>query len=387
MEKLAIAGGQKVRTKPFPTVNDTSGRWIGKEEKELVMQVLDSGHLNRVGGKFVAQFETEFAEKYDAKYAAASSSGTAAIHIAMGALEIGPGDEVITTPITDMGTIIAILLCNAIPIFADVNQLTGNLDAKSIEHRVSERTKGIIAVHLFGQPCAMDEIMNVAKKQNLWLVEDCCQALGAEYKRKKVGTRGVMGCFSFQQSKQMTTGDGGMTITNDEQLARRARLFSDKAWPRDGVGRGHLFLAPNYRMTELQGAVGVAQLGKLDNLIAQRRKTAEKLTSLIKEIPGINPPKIIDGVNHSYWIYSFTIDEKQLGVSSNDFHAALAAEGIPFSLGYIPMPIFEYEVLKDKKTYGKTHCPFDCKEYVKKEIRYRADDYPNALWALSHWLC
>lgn len=384
MEKLAINGGKKVRTKPFPSVNDTSGRWIGKEEKELVMQVLDSGHLNRVGGKYVSRFETEFAEKYGAKYATASTSGTAAIHIAMGALNIGPGDEVITTPITDMGTIIPILLCNAIPMFTDVDPLTGNIDPILIENRLSYRTKGIIAVHLFGQPCDMDGIMKVAKKNHLWVVEDCCQAHGAEYQGKKVGTIGIMGCYSFQQSKQMTTGDGGMTITNDENLARRARLFSDKAWPRDGIGRGHLFLAPNYRMTELQGAVGIAQLAKLDKNIVQRQKTAGNLTKFIQEIPGINPPKLIDDIKHSYWIYAFTIDEKKLGVSNKEFHAALAAEGIPFNLGYIQTPIFEYDVLKDKKTYGDTHCPFDCEKSGKKNIRYRIEDYPNAQWTSSN---
>ncbi|MFB3896880.1 MAG: DegT/DnrJ/EryC1/StrS family aminotransferase [bacterium] len=383
MDKLAIEGGKQVRTKPFPTVNDTSGRWIGPEEKELVMQVLDSGHLNRVGGKYVARFESDFAHKFGAKYAIASTSGTAAIHIALGALEVGPGDEIITTPITDMGTIIPILLCNAIPRFTDVDPLTGNLTPQSIIQHITKRTKGIIAVHLFGQPCDLDEIMRIARKHNLWVVEDCCQAHGAVYHGKKVGTIGTMGCYSFQQSKQMTTGDGGMTITNNEHLAYRARLFSDKAWPRDGKSRGHLFLAPNYRMTEMQGAIGIAQLKKLDKNLAQRRKTADRLTRLIQKIPGVNPPKLIDGIKHSYWIYAFTIDEKKLGVSNREFHTALAAEGIPVNLGYIPVPIFEYEVLKYKKTYGKTQCPFGCAKSGKKNIQYRSADYPNASWT-SH---
>jgi perosamine synthetase len=136
-------------------------------------------------------------------------------------------------------------------------------------------------------------------------------------------------------------------------------------------------------MTELQGAVGIAQLRKLDKNLAQRRKIAGKLTQLIRKIPGINPPKLIDDIKHSYWIYAFTIDEKKLGITNINFHAALAAEGIPFTLGYIQTPIFEYDVLKDKKTYGKTHCPFDCEKSGKKNIQYRIADYPNALWT-SH---
>ncbi|MCX7918219.1 MAG: DegT/DnrJ/EryC1/StrS family aminotransferase [bacterium] len=387
LERLAINGGEKVRIKPFPTVNDQSGRWIGEEEKQFVMEVLESGHLFGVGGKFVTQFERAFAEYYGIKSAVSSSSGTAALHIALGALEVGPGDEIITTPITDMGTVIAILLCNAIPIFADVDPLTGNLSPQSIEKYISQKTKGIIAVHLFGQPCDMDAILAIADKYHLWVVEDCCQAHAAEYKGKKVGTFGIMGCFSFQQSKQITTGDGGMTISNDEQLGYRAKLFSDKGWPRDKSGRGHLFLAPNYRMTELQAAVGLAQLYKLDAIVATRRKTAEQLTSLIRNIPGVNPPKMLEVVNPSYWMYSFTVDEQELGVSSQEFQQALAAEGIPVTLGYIPKLIFEYDVIKEQKTYGKTHCPFDCERTNKGAGRYRAEDYPNALWSLKHWLC
>ncbi|MGQ9630555.1 MAG: DegT/DnrJ/EryC1/StrS family aminotransferase [bacterium] len=381
MADLAIFGGRKARERPFPTVSDSSGRDLGEEEKELLMEVIDSGHLNRVGGTKVPQFEAEFAEKYGVHYATASTSGTAAIHVALGALNLDPGDEVITTPITDMGTVIAVLLCNCIPIFADVDPLTCNLLPEEIERRITPRTRAIIAVHLFGQPCDMNPIVDIARRHKLYLIEDCAQAHLAEYRGRKVGTIGDMGCFSLQQSKQITAGDGGITITNNEKLAERAKLFADKAWPREGGARGHLFLAPNYRMTELQGAVGLAQLRKADGIVERRRKSADYLTQLIRKIPGIKPPKIIDGVKHSWWMYSFTIEEELLGVSPPKFQEALNAEGIPFHVGYIPNPIFSYPVLRDKRTYGSSHCPFDCPR--GRDVEYREEEYPNTLRALE----
>ena len=383
MSELAINGGEKVITKPFPDVGDISGRYLGQEEKELLIEVINSGHLNRVGGTKVSQFEKEFAERYGVRHAIASSSGTAALHIALGALALNPGDEVITTTITDMGTVIAILLCNAIPIFADVDPLTCNIDPESIEGKITEKTRVIIPVHLFGQPSNMDPIIEIAKRHNLYIVEDCCQAHLAEYKGEMVGTMGDIGCFSFQQIKQITTGDGGMTIMNDDELAERSRLFSDKGWPRTNNGqRDHLFLGPNYRMTELQGAVGIAQIRKIDSIVQKRRETAQFLTNLIKNIEGVNPPKIIEGAIHSWWNYSFTINEELLKVSSRDFQNALNAEGIPFHVGYIPNPIFSYEVIKSRKTYGTSHCPWDCPQ-ARQNIQYKKEDYPNTMKAIE----
>jgi dTDP-4-amino-4,6-dideoxygalactose transaminase len=371
-----------MRSKPFPSVGNPSGRDLGEEEKKLLEEVIDSAQLNRNVGSKVVQFEKEFAEKYGTKYAIASTSGTAALHIAIGSLNLEPGDEVITTTITDMGTVIAILLCNLIPIFADVDPLTCNIEPDSIKKKLTEKTKAIIPVHIFGQSADMDPILKIAREHNLYVIEDCCQAHLAEYKGKLVGTLGDLGCFSFQQSKQITTGDGGMTITNNEELAKRAKLFSDKGWPRGGNGqRGHLFLAPNYRMTELQGAVGLAQLRKIDSILARRRKSAQALTNLIKEVKGINPPKIIEGALPSWWIYSFTTDEDLLG-ASKDFEKALKAEGIPFRLGYIANPVFSYEMIRERRTYGTSRCPWDCPR-ARKNIEYKEEDYPNTMRALE----
>ncbi len=382
-EILAIHGGQPYRTQAFPSVGNASGRMLGDEEIALLTEVIREGKLNRVGGTKVAKLEAEFAEIYGAKHAIAATSGTAALHVAMGALNLEPGDEVITTTITDMGTVIAILMCNLVPIFADVDPRTGIITAETIAKQITPKTRAIIVVHLFGQMADMDPILALAKERNLLVIEDCAQAHMSEYKGHTAGTMGIMGCFSFQQSKQMTTGDGGMVITDDDGLANRARLFADKGWPRMGDYRGHLFLGPNYRLTELQGAVGLAQVRKIHEIVARRRRSAELLAKLLKEIPGVNPPYITPGANPTWWIFSFTIDEKALGVSSADFGKAIRAEGAPFSMGYIPNPVFEYPVIAERKTFGTSGIPWTLPQ-ARPGITYDRKDYPGTMWFLSN---
>ncbi len=384
MIKKVVIRREPIRTRPFPTTENSSGRDLGKEEKRLLAEVIDSGRLNRVVGSKVCQLEKEFTQKYGVTHAIASTSGTAAIHIALSALGLNPGDEVITSPISDIGTVIPILLCNCIPIFADVDPLTNNLLAEEVKKRVTSKTKAIIVPHLFGQPADLDPILEMAGSCNLYLIEDCCQAHLAEYKGKKVGTMGDLGCFSFQQSKQMTTGDGGMTITNNDQLADKARLVADKAWPRR-KGRVHPFLGFNYRMTELQGAVGLAQLAKLESIVQRRRKMARFLTNRIKEILGIIPPKIIPGVLHSWWVYPFSIDSGLLNVSPSDFGKTLNAEGVPVRLGFIPNPLFEYGVIRERRAYGTSRCPWSCPR-ARKNIQYRKAEYPCTKKALEELL-
>lgn len=382
-EKLAIHGGNKVCETGFPSVGDASGRMIGEEEKRLVLEVLDSGSLNRNNGAKVKEFEEQFAAWYGVADAIASSSGTSALHIAVAALDLEPGDEVITSTITDMGSVIGILSQNLVPMFADVDRRTGCITAETIEKVLSPRTRAIMPVHLFGQPCDMDPILDLARKHNLFVIEDASQAHGAEYRGRKVGQMGHINAFSFQQSKQMTTGDGGMTVSNDEALANRARLFSDKAWPRVSGSRGHAFLGMNYRMTELQGAVGLGQLGKLDEILKRRRHTGERLTKAIENVPGVITPYHYDGVTHSYWIYSFTIDEERLGVTGRQFGKAVNAEGAPFNAGYIPNPMFGYPVIQDRVTYGTSQIPWTLPQ-ARPGISYSNDNVPNTLWFLEH---
>ncbi|MEM2325791.1 MAG: DegT/DnrJ/EryC1/StrS family aminotransferase [Candidatus Bathyarchaeia archaeon] len=373
MEELAINGGPKTRTRPLPSRRD-----IGAEELKEIIDVIWSGQLNRVGGTKVIAFEREFANLYGVKHAIASTSGTAAIHVALGAINPEPCSEIITGPISDIGSVIPILYQNCIPIFADIELGTYGLDPDDVERKITDRTVAVLAIHLFGLCGDMDRLSKICKEHGIYLIEDCSQAHLAEYKGRLAGTIGDFGCFSLQQSKQITCGDGGVTITNNDELADRARLFADKAWPRGGADdRGYLFLAMNYRMTELQGAVALAQVRKAKDIVARRRRAGDMLTKLLKEIEGVKPPEVPPGSAHSYWLYPFTIDREVLKVRPEEFARALSAEGIPASVGYIKKPLYLFKVLKEQVTYGSSHCPFDCPRYGRK-IEYREGDCPNA---------
>lgn len=384
--KLAMEGGEPVRTKTFPDVSNASGRDIGAEELAEITEVIRSGCLWRMGGtNKVIQLEKEFSQFMGVKHGVASTSGTAAIHVAVGAINPDPGDEIITAPITDMGTIIPIVYQNCIPVFADIDPNTYSMLPNDLESKISDRTRAVIVVHLFGQCNDMDPIVAICRKHNLYLIEDCSQAYLAEYKGIISGTMGDLGAYSMQQSKHMTTGDGGMTITDNDELGYRARLFADKGWPRDEGVRDHLFLGPNYRMTGLQGAVALAQLKKLRSVVERRRRAADMLTELIKQIPGVNPPAMVDGAVHSWWLYPFTIDEEVLGVSTDEFASAVAKEGIPASSRYIGVPMFLYRMVREKVSYGSSHCPWDCPRYGKV-IEYKEGQCPGAEQALREMI-
>lgn len=350
--KLAIHGGNPVRKQKFPPRNPFDER-----EVEMVAQAIRSQNLFGLGGPMVTEFEKRFAALYGAECAVASTSGTAAIHIAIGAINPEPGDEIITAPITDGGTIVPILYQNAIPVFADVDD-TYNMAPADVERRITPRTRAILAVHLFGNPCDMDALCDIARRYHLWLIEDCSQAHLTEYKGRLVGTIGHIGCFSLQQSKHMTTGDGGMTITSHPDLIRRMTLFRDKGWNRQpGWGpRTYEFLAPNYRMTELQGAVGIVQTEKVRTVVATRNELGDLLSSLIQGTPGVTPAPVTPGGKHTYWCYPLRVQ----GVSPKEFAQALSAEGVPSYPNYIGEPIFLcMEALASKITFGTSQHPLD----------------------------
>ncbi|MBI3911311.1 MAG: DegT/DnrJ/EryC1/StrS family aminotransferase [Armatimonadetes bacterium] len=323
----------------------------------MVTKAIRSQDLFGLGGPMVTKFEQRFAALYGAKYAVASTSGTAAIHIAIGTINPEPGDEVITAPITDGGSIVPILYQNAIPVFADVDT-TYNMDPQDVERKITPRTKAILVVHLFGNPCNMDAMLEIARRHKVWLLEDCCQAHLTEYKGRLLGTIGDMGCFSLQRSKHITTGDGGMTITNNDSLSERMMLFRDKGWTRKpGWGaRTYAFLAPNYRMTELQGAVGVVQTEKVRSVVTKRNELGDLLSSLIRGLPGVQPAPVTSGGRHTYWIYPLRVTEG----SAEVFARALCAEGIPAEAHYIGEPIFLcMEALANKVTFGSSQHPLD----------------------------
>ncbi|MBV9958356.1 MAG: DegT/DnrJ/EryC1/StrS family aminotransferase, partial [Acidobacteria bacterium] len=239
----------------LPSDQDASGRTLGAEELALLAEVIESGTLTSTKGNFVKTLEERFARQLGVKYAYACASGSAAVHTAVAAINPSPGDEIVTTAITDMGALAPILYQSAIPVFADVDPQTYNVTARSIEAVLSERTRAIMVTHLFGNPCEMDEIMELANARNIPVIEDCAQSFMAEHEGQRVGAIGAVGCFSLQQGKHMTTGEGGLVTTNDDAIARRMFLFINKAWGYGDANPDHYFLALNYRLSELQGAV------------------------------------------------------------------------------------------------------------------------------------
>ena len=367
---LVSEGGSRVMKHWF-----SSDPLVGAAEWVGLSRVILSKQMNAVDGSEVRAFEKEFAAMYGAKHAVCSTSGTSAIHVALAALNLEPCDEVITTPITDMGSVIPILACNCIPVFADIDPETGNLTAASIEQKLTPKTKAVVLVHLFGRPADIQPILDLLRPRGIALIEDCCQAHYADYQGRKVGTYGDLGCFSFQQSKQMTCGDGGVTLVNRPDLVDRAALFVDKGWNRGQGLRTHLFLGMNYRMTELQGAVVRAQLRKLPRMIEQRRAMAALLTEQLRRIsPLLVPPVVTAHSDPSWWTYPFSVDQSG-GINIDEFYEELRAEGVRLARQYVPQAVFNYTVLKDQRTYGESRFPYSATNYEMPRI----EDYPGFL--------
>jgi len=347
-----------MKTISLPTDQNTSGRTLGQEELDLLAEAIGSGMLFSPKGQFVKALESKFAESLGIAHAYACTSGTAAIHIAVAAIDPEPGDEIITTSITDMGALTPILYQGAIPVFADVDPLTCNVTAETIEPRISPKTKAIIVTHLFGNPCKMDEIMELADSRGIPVIEDAAQAFGAEYRGRKIGTIGAIGCFSMQQGKHITTGEGGLVVSDDPALARRAFLHVHKAWGYGDENPDHYFLALNYRMSELQGAVAAAQLPKLPGVVAARIETAGRLTELLEGVPGIQTPVIESGARHTYWKFCLRVDGDVIEGGSPALGAALGEKGIFSAPRYIQKPAFMCQVFRDQVTFGASRYPF-----------------------------
>lgn len=368
----------------LPSDADASGRGFGQEELDLLKEVIDSGTLNCTKGTQVKAFEKEFAARYGMPYCRAVTSGTAALHTAIAAIDPEPGDEIITSPVTDMGAITPILYQQAIPVFADVDVITLNVTAESVRQRITPRTKAIIVTHLFGNPADMDGIMKVAAEHNVKVIEDCAQAYLTMYHGRLIGTIGDIGAFSMQQGKHMSTGEGGMVIGSNPALNRRMTLFSDKAWGYGDPKPDHYFLALNYRMTELQGAVARAQLQKVDNVVARRQSAADMMTSLISDLPGLTLPVPVEGTTHVYWKYPLTVDPKVIKGGSDALGKALKERGIMCAPRYIQKPAFECEVLAAQNTYGKSHSPYSDRERQDgTRIVYDRAEYPGTIEGLE----
>lgn len=338
----ALLGGKPVRTKPFPA-------WPTFDEREerLLLDTLRSGKWFRFHGDKVAQFEQAFAERHDAKYGLAVSSGTTALEASFCALELKPGDEVLVPSYTFVATATSIIMSGATPRFVDVCPETLNIDLKHAEECLSPRTRAIVVVHFGGLPCNMDEVMAFATKHNLYVVEDSAHAHGARWNGKGVGSHGHLGAFSFQASKNMTAGEGGIVLTDDEELISLAFSRHTYGQRPGSPWYSHHVVSTNLRMTEWQGAVLLAQMERLDEQMRLRRANALMLDEAIAAMPGLTPIQSDDprAADRAYHLYTFRYAPGVEGLSRERFVEALQAEGIPCSPGY-PVPLYKQPLFR-----------------------------------------
>jgi perosamine synthetase len=334
MANLAIKGGDPVRTQLFPAYNT-----IGEEEKKAVMKVLDSGNLSQfiggftgdfLGGPMVRQHEEKWCEALGIKYAISVNSNTSGLFAAIGAIGIQPGDEVIVSPYTMSASAIAPLVYGGVPVFADIDPDNFCLDPKSVEQRITPRTKAIIIVHILGRPAEMDFIMAIADKYKLKVIEDCAQAPMGKYKNKFVGTIGDIGVFSLNYHKHIHTGEGGIIVTNNKSLAERLQLIrnhGENVVEAMGIKDITNMIGYNYRMTEIEAAIGIEQLKKLPELLEQRIENAKFLHEALGSIRGLTSPTWVDlpSVN-TFYTQPLKYDQHELRVHRNEFAKALMAE-------------------------------------------------------------
>jgi dTDP-4-amino-4,6-dideoxygalactose transaminase len=334
---LAINGGTPVRdtkTKPWP-------HWpiFDHTEEEALLEVLRSGLWWYMGGKNGTTFEKEFVRFQDARYGVACTNGTAALEICLRSLGIGYGDEVIVPPYTFIATASAVLAVGAIPVFVDIEADTLNMDPARIEPAITARTRAIIAVHVAGRPADLDGVIAVAQRHRLAVIEDAAQAHAAAWRGRRVGAIGTMGTFSFQASKNLNSGEGGMILTDDEELSEAAWSVMNVGRTRTGRRHEHSGLGGNYRITEFQAALLRCQMKRLPEQTARRSANGARLTTALDTIEGIDTLRKDKRITtHAYHLYPFRIDSASFGGRSlSDFTQALQAEGIPCGVGYRPL--------------------------------------------------
>ncbi|MBY9008551.1 MAG: DegT/DnrJ/EryC1/StrS family aminotransferase [Candidatus Lokiarchaeota archaeon] len=339
---------------------------LSEEEQQEVLKVMKSQMLTLLHGEFVGKFEEEFARYIGVKHAIAVNTGTAALHIAIAALNIGPGDEVIVPPFTFIASASSILHNNAIPIFADIDDKTYTLDPNSVRKNITEKTKAILPVHLAGISADMSELMDIASDNGIYVIEDAAQSIGTQCYDKKVGAIGHLGCFSFYPSKNMTTGEGGMITTNDGELAEQCRLLRHHGEPEWYV---YNRLGYNYRMTEIQAAIGRVQLRKLDSFISIRNKNAKYLSEGTFNLKGISPPFVPEYCEPAFNYWIGRLDPDVLGITKTQF-----LDRFPRSKVLYPKPLYKTKLFQKKIAYSKG-CPWSCPFY-DKEINYNEVHLP-----------
>lgn len=379
---LALHGGPKAVATPIPP-----RRRHGALDKWYLNDVIDSDMLFFYLGTKVREFEKQFSELYGKKYCVACSSGTAAVHVAVGTLQLPPGSEVITTPITDMGTLSGIVYQGLIPVFADVDPETLNLDPASVRNAITSRTRAIIAVHHAGLAADLGAILDIGKEFGIPLIEDCAQAYGCEYDGELVGKRGCINSFSLNHFKHISVGSGGMVITDDERLHYLATLFLDKCYQRAEGIRNPFFLAPNYQMSELQGAVALAQLARLKEFTERRTSLGTRLRNQLLQIPGLALQRIQPGSTHSYFLFLVRLEPGHFSCTSADFAAALKAEGVAAHANLITggRPVYQYDLFQKRSAFPGSRYPFESVD-LGTNREYPIGLCPHAEAAFQSWL-
>jgi perosamine synthetase len=293
---------------PHPDPIPIAEPWLGARERLLLRECAQSGWVSSKG-RFVGEFERLFADYCGVKYGVSTSSGTSALHLALACLDIGPGDEVIVPTLSFIGTANPVTYCGASPVFVDSLSDTWNLDPKAVEKAVTAKTRAVIAVHLYGHAARMDELLTIAARHGLHVIEDACEAHGAEYKGAKLGSLGTIGCFSFYGNKIVTTGEGGMLVTNNRSIAERAQLLRDHGMSKQRR-YWHAQIGFNYRMTNLQAALGVAQMERIERVVERKRSNARIYRSLLEGVRGITLPEEASWARHVYWLYTVLIEDR-----------------------------------------------------------------------------
>jgi perosamine synthetase len=319
---------------------------------------------------------TELLKKYfDVPYVVTTSSGTASIHTALAGLKIKAGSEIILPPITDAGTVTPIIIQNAIPIFADVDPITSNITAEHIEPLIGSNTSAVIVVHLAGCPVDMNPIVKLCKERGLFLIEDAAQALGATYNGKLLGTIGDVGCFSLNDQKHITCGEGGFITCKSEEVFYEAHNFHDKYYDRHNRGVRYHGIGLNYRISELEGALIISQLPKLIDIVSRRRMLGDMLSSLLAEVDGVIPQRVPPNSGHSYFFFMFRIDDNIIKKSREEIIAYLVANGIKARGGYVEQPLYTTKVFREKSFFHGGVWPAEL--VAKKQIDYNIK-LPNA---------
>lgn len=392
MAELAINGGKKIRTKPFPANSS-----IGLEEEEAVVRVirgkklskfLGTWHEDFYGGEEVRALESEWAEKFKVKHAIAVNSATSALYCAVGAAEVGPGDEVIVSPYTMSASATSALVYNAVPVFADIEEDYFCLDPDSVEERITERTKAIVVVDIFGQPYDAEKINKIAKKHNLIVIEDAAQAPGAKFKDKYAGTLGDMGIYSLNYHKHIHSGEGGIIVTDDDKLADKLRLIRNHAEAVvEGMGHKSLInmIGFNYRMTELEAAIAREQLKKLDKLVEKRLENIAYIEEGLSSISCLEVSKNRPDSKNVYYQHILKYNSEVAGVSREKFIDAVKAEltffelreaeGVKIGCGYVK-PLYLQPLYQKQIGFGSKGCPFSCPMY-KGKLDYREGICPT----------